>query len=102
MAAKQFPDIQQSGRMPLAREQPMWTAIGEGSLLLGVTGGGHVHSHRRCQVSSWSFRSSSIRDCHLRGRCSVRADSGALSPGGDDHLLLAVNLFKGAAVTGGT
>jgi hypothetical protein len=38
VAAKQFPDIQQSGRMPLAREQPMWTAIGEGSLLLGVTG----------------------------------------------------------------
>jgi hypothetical protein len=38
VAAKQFPDIQQSGRMPLAREQPMWTAIGEGSLLLAVTG----------------------------------------------------------------
>ena len=33
------PDIQQSGWMPLPQsKQPIWTAIGEGNLLLGVTG----------------------------------------------------------------
>jgi hypothetical protein len=36
--AMQLPDIQQSGRMPPTCKQPIWTAIGEGNLLLGVTG----------------------------------------------------------------
>jgi hypothetical protein len=91
--AMQFPDIQQSGRMPLPHfKQPIWTAIGEGNLLLGVTGVCHVHSDRRCPISSWRLCRPCVRNWDVCCWRDLYAVGGALSPSRNDHLLLAVSL----------
>jgi hypothetical protein len=88
--AMQFPDIQQSGRMPLPHfKQPIWTAIGEGNLLLGVTG------VLPCPVQSPMpdfFVVSLQALCSRLGCVPLYAVGGTLSPSRNDHLLLAVSL----------